>query len=182
MQWMHRGHSPAWWTDEYRQRIEYLRSSAADCFFQDKNSRQKKAALRPLLSETKQRLLGLADHVVHGCVPTGVRQSGVAALGRHEALLALVTLDGMGVEGVVALGDAILPCGLVAELRRTGHAGGVTGHAGLIVGALAIGSLRSRNHAVRHRGGAGHDQLAHRLYARGDPGICGGRAARSSAR
>src|SRR4030065_231255 len=91
MQWMHRGHSPAWWTDEYRQRIEYLRSSAADCFFQDKNSRQKKAALRPLLSETKQRLLGLADHVVHGCLHIGVRQSGVAALGRHEPLLPLVT-------------------------------------------------------------------------------------------
>src|SRR4030067_702983 len=30
---MHRSRSPFWWAGEYRQGIEYLRSSAADCFF-----------------------------------------------------------------------------------------------------------------------------------------------------
>src|SRR4030067_32445 len=31
MSWMHRGHSPFWWTGEYRQRIEYPRLSAFIC-------------------------------------------------------------------------------------------------------------------------------------------------------
>jgi hypothetical protein len=34
MPWVHRSHSPFCWAGEYRQRIEYLRLPAANCFFQ----------------------------------------------------------------------------------------------------------------------------------------------------
>src|SRR3990172_8942556 len=100
----------------------------------------KKSGLAAAFSTKNKKLLsdllGVAHHVVHRRLDLGVG-CGRTALGRHEAGLALEALDGVLIEFVVALGDAILPCRLVAELRRARDAHAVAGLAGTLKKLLA---------------------------------------------
>src|SRR3989338_5861729 len=113
-----------------------------------------------------KNLLGLRDHEIHGSLYGVVLERGVAALGRHEALLALEALEGVLVEFVLALGDARAPVGLVTELRRAGDTGGVAYRTGGIVGGLAVRArgVGRRDQRVHHRvaGGGDDGQLADR--------------------
>ena len=77
-------------------------------------------------------LLDCVDHVVDGVHHRLVGERGRATLRRHEARLTLEAFDRVLVQRVGALRDARAPRGRVADLRRAGDAGAVTGHAGLV--------------------------------------------------
>src|SRR4030067_1084658 len=62
MSWRRRDHAPFWWTGEYRQRIEYPRASAADCFFQDDTY----PFLNLLASARSKQQAPLASVLAHG--------------------------------------------------------------------------------------------------------------------
>ena len=81
-----------------------------------------------------------------------VFQSWVATLGRHGALIAVKAFDGVLVEGVLALGDARAPVGLVTKLGCASHAGLVAHGAGLLEKGFALASVGSYR---SHRGGCG---------------------------
>src|SRR5690606_24956001 len=86
-----------------------------------------------------------------------VVQVGVAALGRHRAL----AVQGYLQHRVEAGADVFGPGSVVADLRRAGHAGGVTGRADRLEDGFA---------RLEHARGVGIAQLetGHRLDARRD--------------
>ena len=139
------------------------------------------AALKAKPPRTKgrrPRLLVHLHHVVDGLFDQIVGQVRAAALGRHDAALALETLEGMPVQRRFALGDTRRPDGLVADLGCAGDAGAVAGAAHLLEHLSAVLGRRGRARRTARRRGlaldrqrgivlAGNGHLARRLQTRG---------------
>src|SRR6476646_9813092 len=99
-----------------------------------------------------RRLLALLHQEVHALLDQVVAEIAAATLWRHDARLAVESLDGMVVERGLSLGNSRRPGGVVAELGRAGEAGRVAGLADRVIERRAILGHRQHGGGCLRRG------------------------------